>query len=68
MLVLNNIKTDFTKLHKDFSDLEILAGPYAGLTSVLAQQPANKRSLADLAVVYTGKLINKDLGEGALAD
>lgn len=64
----NNIKGDFKKLHKDFDDLKGLAGPYAELTSLLPQQPAKKRSLVDLVWVYTGKKMDKDLGEGALYD
>ncbi|CAN0476261.1 unnamed protein product, partial [Scytosiphon promiscuus] len=64
----NNIQGDFKKLHKDFSDLNGLAGPYAELTSFLPQQPAKKHSLADLVFIFTGMKMDKDLGGGALAN
>ncbi|CAM9585769.1 unnamed protein product, partial [Ectocarpus fasciculatus] len=63
----NNISGDVTKLCKDFPDLEGSFANYSELTS-LTSRPETKRSLAELVAMVSDKEMDKDLGEGALAD
>ncbi|CAN0117195.1 unnamed protein product, partial [Laminaria digitata] len=63
----HNLQGDKTKLHKEFPELGGSFGPCVEVTS-LTQHPTQRQTLAALVKSTPGKVIDKDLGGGALSN